>query len=212
MSHGERTVDWVEALQLAIEGKLSEVWTALPAVVVSFDATRRTCVLQPTIKMHITDEHEGQQWVELPLLLDVLVQFPGGGGFVMTFPLAPGDEGLVVFSARCVDAWWERGDVQVQAEHRMHDLSDGFFIPTVRSLPNVEGDISSTDVELRAVDPAGPRVTLRPDDSVEVSSPGVVTVTAATINLNGVVVINGTPYLSHTHTDPQGGNTGGVVP
>ena len=29
--------------------------------------------------------------------------FPGGGGFALTFPVAAGDECLVVFASRCID-------------------------------------------------------------------------------------------------------------
>jgi hypothetical protein len=199
----ERSADWTEVLQVAMDGRLTELWTALPALVVSFDPAKRTCVVQPTIQARVEDRAGKFTWQTLPILPDVLVQFPGGGGFVLTFPLAPGDEGIVVFSARCLDAWWERGEVQVQAEQRMHDLSDGFFIPTVRSVPNVEAAISPTDVQLRSVDPAGPSVTMTPE--------GVATIAATTINLNGVLIINGEAYNAHMHTGVTtgGSNTGG---
>jgi hypothetical protein len=209
----EESGEFIEALRIAMQGSQAEIWTALPAVVESFNPSKRTCVVQPTIQMQVQDQYGKKRWETMPLFHDVIVQFPGGGGFVLTFPLAAGDEGIIVFAARCVDAWWERGDVQVQAEMRMHDLSDGFFIPTVRSVPNVEPAISATDVELRAVDPAGPRVTLKPNGNAVIASPGNVTVNAATINLNGVLTINGTPYMEHVHdgVESGGSNTGGVV-
>lgn len=208
-----RSADWIEALQLAAEGKLSEVWTALPAYVVSFDPTKRTCVVQPTIQLEREDEYGAMTWETFPILTDVLVQFPGGGGFVMTFPLAAGDEGIVLFSARCLDAWWERGGIQVQAERRMFDLSDGMFIPTVRSLPNVEVGISATDTELRAVAPDGPKIALKPNGAINVSSPIAVSFTAPEVHINGLLVVNGEAYIAHMHTGvmPGGSNTGGKV-
>lgn len=199
----ERTHGFIQALQAALDGRQAEIWTALPAVVESFDPDRRMCVLQPTIQGLYEDEDGTDSWVTIPVLVDVPVQFPGGGGFVLTFPLAQGDEGIVVFSARCIDAWWQYGNVQPQAELRMHDLSDGFFIPTLRSRLKVEAAISTTDVELRSVDPAGPKVSMTPA--------GVATITATTINLNGALIINGEAYNAHMHTGVTvgGANTGG---
>ena len=63
------------------------------------------------------------------------VVFPGGGGFALTFPVAAGDECLVVFASRCIDAWWQSGGVGEPMEPRMHDLSDGFALIGVRSQP-----------------------------------------------------------------------------
>lgn len=231
--------NWVEALQRAMEGKQTEIWTALPAQVESFDASKRTIVAQPTIQLQVEDQYGNTQWRSMPLFHDVVVQFPGGGGFVLTFPLQQGDEGILVFSSRCIDAWWERGGIQVQSELRMHDLSDGFFIPTVRSMPNVESDISTTEAQWRSVDPGGPRIALKPDGSVSVSSPlsaalgapaislagadsvdvaapavslnaaDEVTMSAPALTMAGLLAINGIGFMEHTHFYPDG-TTGGV--
>lgn len=61
---------------------------------------------------------------------------PRGGGFALTFPVAAGDECLVVFADACIDSWWQSGGVQNQAEKRRHDLSDGIVIPGLWSQPN----------------------------------------------------------------------------
>lgn len=212
----QRTTDFTETLQLALEGKQAEMWTAMPAVLTKFDALRRTCEVQPTIQAVVEDEFGKDKWVTLPLLVDLPVQFPGGGGFVLTFPLQPGDEGLVIFASRCIDLWWADGPGpgnvgQRQAELRMHDLSDGFFIPTVRSVPNVEENINVTDVELRSVAPDGPKIALKFDGSIRVVSAGSVSLEAPTINITGTLVINGQPYDEHTHfKDGTGGPVTGV--
>src|SRR5260363_73502 len=49
--------------------------------------------------------------VELPLLGDVPVFFPRGGGCTLTFPVQKGDECVVVFASRCIDGWWQSGGV-----------------------------------------------------------------------------------------------------
>lgn len=153
MLQQERIEDDQEALRLALIGWQAEMWTSLPGILQTFDATKQTCVVQPAIKGIFRKKDGTTETVQLPQCLDVPVQFAGGGGVTLTFPLTEGDEGLIVFSSRCIDAWWQSGGVQVQAEIRMHDLSDGFFIPGVRSLPRKLSPAISTDsTQLRADD------------------------------------------------------------
>ncbi len=141
------------AVQAALDGFQSKVWTALPVFVQSYNAEKITVECQPTIQAQVR-QPDGT-WVDttLPLCVDCPVMFPGGGGFVLTFPINAQDEGLLVFASRCVDAWWQNGGVQKQAELRMHDLSDGFFIPTGgMSNPNVPPNVSTTSAQLRSKD------------------------------------------------------------
>ncbi|MCL9653139.1 hypothetical protein L2088_00345 [Pseudomonas protegens] len=101
-------------------------------------------------RSQVRDEFEAVISQSRPLLLDCPVQFPAGGGCTLTFPVAKGDECLVVFSSRCIDAWWQSGGIQVQAELRMHDMSDGFALLGFRSLPRMIPGISTSAVQLRS--------------------------------------------------------------
>jgi hypothetical protein len=145
------------ALLVAIRALLADweggIWTALPAFVSSYNASALTVEAQPTIQAQVRQPNGTWLDTTLPLCVDCPVMFQGGGGFVLTFPIAAGNEGVLVFSARCIDSWWQSGGVQKQAELRMHDLSDGFFFPTGGlSLPNIPGSVSTTAVELRSID------------------------------------------------------------
>jgi hypothetical protein len=213
MDRRERNGDMSAALLAFGEGLQSTIWTALPGIVQSFDATKRTCVIQPALQAQVMLPDGSTEWVTLPLLVDCPVQFPGGGGMLLTFPLREGDECLVIFASRCIDSWWQSGGIQVQAELRMHDLSDGFCIPGVSSVPNVAPTIKTDAAELRSHD-GTVKVSINPTSkAVDVNTPGTATITAATINLNGTLIINGTPYLSHKHSGVSTGvgQTGVVV-
>jgi hypothetical protein len=143
----------LQAIKAALRDKQANMWTALPATVSSFNAAAVTVQAQPTIQAQIWQPDGTWVDTQLPLCLDCPVMYPGGGGFVFTFPLAAGDEGLLVFASRCIDAWWQNGGIQKQAELRMHDLSDGFFFPTGgMSQPNIPGDISTVSAQLRTKD------------------------------------------------------------
>ncbi|MEX4374460.1 hypothetical protein MY539_09275 [Haemophilus influenzae] len=53
----------------------------------------------------------------------------------MTFPLKAGDEGIAIFSERCIDGWWQNGSASTPLDFRLHDLSDAMFIPGICSVP-----------------------------------------------------------------------------
>lgn len=144
MDRNERINDTVNALQEAQDGFQQKIWTAMPGILQSFDATKMSCVVQPSIQAQLRSPEGKWNNVTMTLCLDCPVVFPGGGGYGMTFPLAEGDEGLLVFASRCIDSWWQSGGVQGQAEFRMHDLSDGFFVPGAFSNPRVPENVSTT--------------------------------------------------------------------
>jgi len=152
MDRRERYLDPEEMLRIALDGKQAQIWTALPCIIQSFDPSAMTCEAQPTISMDVRQQDGTTKAVKLPLLLDCPVVFPSGGGFSLTFPIKPGNECLVIFSSRCIDAWHQYGGVQGQAEYRMHDLSDGFCLPEVFSRPRVLPNISTNATQLRSHD------------------------------------------------------------
>jgi len=118
-----------QALRAAIK---SEMHCALPGIVQAFDPESQTATIQPVIRSRIAKE-SGIEHVQLPLLANVPVYFPGGGVFALTMPVQTGDECLVVFADSCIDAWWQSGGVQNQIDMRSHDISDGFAFVGFRS-------------------------------------------------------------------------------
>lgn len=136
-------------MQIALDGRQSLMWTAMPGFVTKVNLSENTVEVQVTLTQPVTDEAGDTTQITIKPLLDVPLVFPNAGGFALTFPVAVNDEVLVVFASRCIDAWWQSGGVQKPMENRMHDLSDGFAIPGVRSKPNALASISATKVQLR---------------------------------------------------------------
>lgn len=206
MLNQERTEDPAESLRLALFGWQSEIWTTLPAILDSFDKDKMTCVVQPTIKGKWRDKTGAITDVQLPQCLDVPVQFPSGGGYTLTFPLKQGDEGIVLFSSRCIDAWWQSGGVQNQAEVRMHSLSDGMFIPKIWSQPKVLSDIDPDNVQLRADD--GSSLIEISESQIRMKHPTKVLVDSPTVEFTGDVSIDG--KLTSGDTTSLGGGAQAV--
>lgn len=184
MDRAQLLNDSEEAMRLVLDGRQSCIWTAMPGIVQSVDFDSMTCEVQPTIQGTIEDENGNVQYIALPLLLDVPIVFPSAGGFLITFPMAQGDEVLVVIASRCIDSWWQLGGVQKPMEARMHDLSDGFAIPGPKSQPKVVDNISTTAVQIR--NDAG-------TSYIEIAASGLIKLSSATgIELDAPISITGT--------------------
>lgn len=191
MDRRERTDDELEALKHAIGARLTEVWTALPGTVESFDPVTMTVTVQLGTKDSIRNEDGTVSTSPFPLLTDCPVVWQGGGGVTATFPIAAGDECLVVFASRCIDAWWQSGGVQEQAEPRAHSLADGFALVGVRSRPRALPGISMTSAQLRSDDGAT-YIDLNPTlQKVRIVAPGGFDVVAPLSTFSAAVTITG---------------------
>ena len=177
MDRAERYNNEHITLLKAMQGMQAGLWTAMPGKILSFNPLLMTCEVQLTIQSEIKNQVTGQsKWVTIAPLLDCPVIFPGGGGCTLTFTPSPGDECLVVFASRCIDSWWQNGEVSTQFIKRMHDLSDGFVICGPRSMPNVLGSISP-NMQLRT-DDGETYIEINPNThAVNIIAPGGVTIT-----------------------------------
>lgn len=198
MDRKERAGSHQAALLDALDGRQAAIFTSGPGIIQSFDPDAMTCSVQLATQMQVFKKDGAWSWVSLPIMVDVPVCFPGGGGYTLSFPVAAGDEALVVIAHRCIDAWWQNGGVQPQAEFRMHDLSDGFAIPGVRSQPRVIPNVSTDSVQLRSDDGLA-YVELAGGHVCKVRAPGG-------IDLNGVIIDASGHLVSPTQVTAAGVN------
>jgi hypothetical protein len=122
-----------------LERHMGTVWTSMPVKVLEDTKEGHVVKLQPTIKGAHRKEDGTVEDVEMPELGDVPIQFSAGGGFTITHPIKKEDEGIAVFASRCIDGWWDKGDVQAEPYRRRHHLSDAMYIPGIRSKPRKLG-------------------------------------------------------------------------
>lgn len=137
-----------DVVSKSAEKERLDIHTALPGRVVSFNAAQNTVTVEPMITQVLSDGGVS----ELPPLADVPVSFPKAGGFVITLPIAAGDEGLIIFNERCIDGWWVTGNKSAPMDARMHDYSDAVFIPGISSLANVVPDVFTDGISMQTVD------------------------------------------------------------
>lgn len=117
-----------------LTGLKSEIFKSLrcclPAKIIKYDPDKSTVDVEITLKQQNT---KGEILDYPPVSGCPLITLQGGGIGVQ-FPIVGGDECLVFFSDRCIDAWFQTGSAQKLPNLRMHNLSDGFVIVGVNSL------------------------------------------------------------------------------
>lgn len=93
------------------------IFTSLPARVISYNPSTQTCTAQPVFK---TGE------LQMPPVYHVPVIFPSGGGAVMTFPVKAGDRVWLSYSMYPIDEYISgSGDTSVDTNMtRTHDMSE----------------------------------------------------------------------------------------
>ena len=122
----------LEALKQEI---LSSLRCALPGIVESFDPETQTACVRPALRSRRGSGPDAPT-VPYPLLREVPVFFPGSRASVLTFPVSPGDECLLIFADACIDGWFGTGGDPLPPSARRHDLSDAFAFVGFRSRPN----------------------------------------------------------------------------
>ncbi|MFC7507853.1 phage baseplate assembly protein V [Pantoea stewartii] len=187
-------------------GTMNRTKVASPGVIRSFDSETVTCTVEIGIMGLASKPVEDATSMdrteysnnEYPILIDVPVVFPRGGGCTLTFPVQPGDECLVVFSDRCIDFWWQNGGVQPRVVGRNHTFSDAFVIPGPQSQAKKISNISPTAAQLRTDDgaafvevAAGHDITIQTPGKLTASANGGTEITSPEIVFNGNVTING---------------------
>lgn len=208
-------------VQQAILNKLKEVHTCMPGIIVSFNTELQTAEVQPAIQreFYVTNSESKRILTptNLPVLINVPVLFPRGGGFSLTFPVVAGDECLLQFCERDIDKWHNNGEVQSPNSFRQHSLSDAVCFVGMASKPNVISDFDNTNVELR--DSAGTTtIRITPDNKLLFDAVTEIKITApdttwvGDIDLTGNIVHTGdTNQTGDVTLEGDIGQTGDVV-
>jgi hypothetical protein len=215
----------------AIEDRIfNRLRVALPAIVQQFNPGPPATVDVVVATNELVQQNTGTgdvfepttSSVQLKPLQGLPIIMPGGGGWSLTFPIAPGDECYVLFADVPLEVWLQNGGLNNNPiNQRRHNLSDGVAVFGMRSRPRGLSDYSTTSTQLRADDGAVV-IDLAPDQ-ITVTAPTVVvnsehaTVTgSADVHINGnkQTFLDGKNFWSHTHGGVQSGSgtTGPVNP
>ena len=156
-----RSPSLADVIDHGVQTALGDLRVALPGKVKSYDAAKQSAHVQPILKQTYVDENDVEQSVAFPVIPNVPVMFPGAGGFRITFPLAAGDDVLLVFSDYGLDKYLSNGGATVDpvALHQ-HALVDAIAIPGLHPFNKPWAGASTSNMTLGA--DGGPQVHLTP--------------------------------------------------
>lgn len=89
MSTGDPRLD--ELIAAALEARIARINTMIPGVVKAFDPVKRTVDVQPAlnkVEERLNGERVSKPW---PVIQNVRIAYPCGGGYVIRWPLQEGD-------------------------------------------------------------------------------------------------------------------------
>jgi hypothetical protein len=120
--------DLAEVLSKFIDYKLATLRVAMPAQVNAYYPATQTVDAQPVVSSAIALD-DGALVEELPSLYGIPVEFPRGNGYIVMFPLAAGDTGLLEICDFSLDLWRATGQAGAPSDLRAHALGNAVFRP-----------------------------------------------------------------------------------
>jgi hypothetical protein len=139
--------------------RLFEVHVSLPGRIKSWDeATQLAQVevcLNPTLQ-----RPDGEETVEMQVINNVPIEFPSGGGYFISFPLAVGDPVRLTFSDFSLDKWKEKGGIVDVESLNNHHETDASAYPGMRAKPDALSGVSRTNLVIGKVDDPSMRIVI----------------------------------------------------
>ena len=183
-----------ELLEQAKNNAMMDVRVSMPARIVSFDPATKTASVEIGLKMVNADDTQS----EYPPLVDCPCIFTRGGGFHLVHPYKAGDKGIVLFSDRCFDGWFQAGQVAPPMDFRVHSMSDAYFIGGADCLDDVSPIVS--DAMFIGKDDNSAGVTIKASGDIDLNG--------VNISPSGIITLpDGTILNSHVHGNVQSGNS-----
>ncbi len=134
-------------LRFAFYKLMQNINGMLPAKVIRYDRTTNRVQVQLLIALVTTN---GVQ-IPRPQIASLPVLILGGGGFMLSFNLNPGDLGWVIASDRDISLFLQNYEESAPNTGRIHNFADGLFIPdvmtgyTINSGDNANAVLQSVD-------------------------------------------------------------------
>ncbi len=176
-----QTATLTELFKRTFSEMMKDVATSIPGHVLAFDPKTQRAQIQIGI---VRIDVNGKTFTPPPLI-EVPVYF-AGGSYCVEHQIDPKDEGFIMFSQRCIDAWNSTGGIAENPILRFHDYGDAVFFPGLRSEPNALSSFENNGIRLRDKD-ATNYFWLKKDGTIEAKCEGF-DVISPTLTHNGVNV------------------------
>lgn len=136
--------EWFNGAAEILKGKIRG---AMPGRVEKYDAAKQFAKVKPLLQALQRNADGSTTSVSLPVVNNVPVLFPQGGGLQLRLPVAKGDIVLLVFCDRSLDKWKSKGGEVDPVDLRQHHLSDAVAIA---GLPDPASSAPSAAIEIKS--------------------------------------------------------------
>lgn len=165
------------AFRFILNKRLQRLNNRLPAIVIEYDRTKNEAKVQPLITLVTTS---GALVSRAPIST-VPVKMPGGNGYCISFPLAPGNLGWLEACDRDISLFLQSYQEEKPNTNRMFDFSDAVFTPDVMHGVTIDSEDENHLVIQKL------------DGSVRIALwPNKVKITALTLEVVGNITATGT--------------------
>jgi hypothetical protein len=153
----------------------------LPCEIVTYDRAKNRATIKHMLAMVATngDIIRRNQLASIPVLNI------GGGDFILSFNLKPGNKGWIKAADRDIAEFLNSYSEAIPATKRVHNFSNGLFIPDVMT----GWDIATEDAENAVLQNLSGTVKISlGSDSIKIKAPTLITIEAATVEVNATTV------------------------
>jgi hypothetical protein len=119
-----------ELISGAMESSFRDFRVALPGRIDSYDASKQRASVRLELRYYRPDPDGELVAKDHPVLSNVPVAFPQGGGFFCSFPLAKGDPVTVVFCDVPIGAWLQKGSPCDPGHDELHGPGGAVAFPS----------------------------------------------------------------------------------
>lgn len=179
------------------------ILTHYPGKIIEFDPVRQVAKVRVMREQYNNQLHSLYNEYAFPILQDVPVQFPQGGGYFLTFPVSPGDNCLLDFCDKGISHWKYHGAEKIgvfksgvpKADYfRAYNINDAVAMVGYNPIPQAIPEFNATSTELRNVSRTQ-RFTMLPDGKMEIVTPTELDITAPETVINGNTTMNGNLHV-----------------
>lgn len=133
---------------------VADIHTLMPGKIVTYYPATQTADVQPMVKRPYwsdTDTPDGvtpgnKAYISYPLIPNVPVEFPGAGGYILTFPVNAGDTCDIEFSEASLAEYLSTGQESEPVDVGRHKLAYAVCHPVFCPItPTADGAITGND-------------------------------------------------------------------
>ncbi len=215
MSNRDNDIDYGQlatALRFIFNQSIKDAHTALPGNIVQYNSATKRAIVQPAIRLKLTTGES----IPRAQIANVPIIHPAGGGYVIHFPLQPGDPVMLVFSERGITEFKRTFALANPDTDSMLSEKDAVAFPAFGGLNISPANANGISIQSES----GETHIVIQGNQMMMTAPGGLTITgdvsiAGNVQMNGGSITHNGREIGDTHTHsgviPGGGNTGAPV-